>query len=162
MADLAAAVPLDVRIQEQDFDPGELQRALLSGACREGAVACFTGYVRASNDQRDVTGMFLEHYPGMTEKSILEILREAARRWPLMAAGVVHRVGELRPGDQIVWVGVASAHREAAFMACEFTMDYLKTRAPFWKRESGPDGGHWVEARRTDDERAGRWDDNKL
>ena len=99
----------------------------------------------------------LEHYPGMTEKSITAIMSEAAGRWPLLAAGVVHRVGDLVPGDRIVWVGVSSAHRGAAFSACEFIMDYLKTGAPFWKKEVGPEGEHWVAARASDDERAERW-----
>jgi molybdopterin synthase catalytic subunit len=152
-------IPLSVRIQEADFDPARLQRELLGGEQREGAVASFTGYVRASNDRRRVSAMTLEHYPGMTENSIREILRQAAGRWPILAAGVVHRVGQLQPGEQIVWVGVASEHREAAFAGCEFTMDYLKTRAPFWKREEVPGGGRWVEARTSDSERAGRWDD---
>jgi molybdopterin synthase catalytic subunit len=95
----------------------------------------------------------------MTEKSILEILQQAEQRWPVLAASVVHRVGELHPGDQIVWVGVSSSHREAAFAACEFTMDYLKTRAPFWKREAGPEGARWVDARDTDSTRADRWEE---
>jgi molybdopterin synthase catalytic subunit len=101
--------------------------------------------------------MELEHYPGMTEKSIAAILQEASERWPLLAAAVVHRVGKLQPGDQIVWVGVSSAHREAAFSACEFIMDYLKTRAPFWKRECGTEGARWVDARDSDEGRAERW-----
>jgi molybdopterin synthase catalytic subunit len=101
--------------------------------------------------------MELEHYPGMTEKSIEQILREACERWPLLSAAVVHRVGRLEPGEQIVWVGIASAHREASFSACEFVMDYLKTRAPFWKKEGSADGGRWVEARASDDVRARRW-----
>lgn len=146
-----------VSVQEADFDIAALQRQLLAGAQQEGAVASFTGYVRASNEQRSVYTMELEHYPGMTEKSIQQILEEATARWPLLAASVVHRVGRLAPGEQIVWVGVASAHREAAFSACEFLMDYLKTRAPFWKKETGPDGAHWVAARSTDSERASRW-----
>ncbi len=105
----------------------------------------------------------LEHYPGMTEGSITQILEQAAERWPLLAASVVHRVGKLAMGDQIVWVGVASAHREAAFSACEFIMDYLKTRAPFWKKELGPEGEHWVSARQHDSSRAARWqEDNAL
>jgi len=151
---------LAVRVLEQDFDPAALQRALLAGASREGAVATFTGYVRAENANLPVHTMELEHYPGMTEKSIEEILRQACERWPLLAASVVHRVGRLHPGDQIVWVGVASAHREAAFSACEFIMDYLKHRAPFWKKELGPDGGRWVEARAQDGARAARWSDD--
>ena len=150
---------LAVTVQEADFDPGALQRELLASDCAVGAVATFTGYVRAQNEHDHVHSMELEHYPGMTEKSITEILAQAADRWSLEAAAVVHRVGVLRPGEQIVWVGVASPHRGAAFSACEFIMDYLKTRAPFWKRERGPDGARWVEARTGDDERAARWDD---
>ena len=146
-----------VIVQAEDFDVSDLQRRLLSGDSSEGALAAFTGYVRASNASRSVESMELEHYPGMTEKSIGEILEEAGRRWPLAAAGVVHRVGLLSPGDQIVWVGVTSSHREAAFAACEFIMDYLKTRAPFWKKELGPGGGTWVDARESDDARAERW-----
>jgi molybdopterin synthase catalytic subunit len=148
-----------VSVQEADFDVAELQEALRSGAQREGAVATFTGYVRRSNEQRQVDSMELEHYPGMTENSITDILQQAADRWPLFAASVVHRVGKLAPGDRIVWVGVSSSHREAAFSACEFIMDYLKTRAPFWKKELGPDGGRWVSAREADTSRATRWHD---
>ena len=144
-------------IQAEDFDVTRLQQRLLSGGASEGALAAFTGYVRSRNEDRSVYTMELEHYPGMTEKSIHTILNEASGRWPLLAAGVVHRIGPLRPGEQIVWVGVTSAHREAAFAACEFVMDYLKTRAPFWKKELGPDGGSWVDARESDDRRASRW-----
>jgi molybdopterin synthase catalytic subunit len=151
---------MTVSVQQADFDVAALQRQLLAGAQQEGAVATFTGYVRASNEQREVYTMELEHYPGMTENSVRDILLEATDRWPLFASSVVHRVGKLRPGDQIVWVGVSSTHREAAFSACEFIMDYLKTRAPFWKKELGPDGGHWVSAREKDTGRAVRWDDN--
>lgn len=149
--------PLAVCVQEADFDPGALQAALLAGGADEGAVATFTGYVRRSNEGDAVASMRLEHYPGMTEKSIGAIMAEAAQRWPLLAASVVHRVGLLAPGDRIVWVGVSSAHRAAAFSACEFIMDYLKTGAPFWKKEVGPAGERWVSARASDDERAGRW-----
>lgn len=155
-----AAAPLSVSVQEADFDIATLQRALIGGAHEEGAVACFTGYVRASNEQRTVHTMELEHYPGMTQKSIEQILQQAAERWPLLAASVVHRVGRLGPGEQIVWVGVSSEHREAAFSACEFVMDYLKTRAPFWKKELGPEGDCWVDARSTDENRAGRWNES--
>ena len=157
---MTAEALLTVSVQAADFDVAALQRALLAGAQREGAVATFTGYVRRSNEQRQVDSMELEHYPGMTENSITEILRQAADRWPLLAASVVHRVGKLGPGDRIVWVGVTSSHREAAFNGCEFIMDYLKTRAPFWKKELGPDGGHWVSAREHDTSRATRWQDN--
>jgi molybdopterin synthase catalytic subunit len=149
------AVPLSVSVQEADFDIAALQSALLGGDA--GALVAFTGYVRGGTGGRVVTLLELEHYPGMTESSIREILEQASQRWPLLAARVVHRVGGLRPGEQIVWVGVASAHRDAAFAACEFVMDYLKTRAPFWKKEHGPDGERWVEARDTDDRRAARW-----
>lgn len=148
---------LKVSVQEADFDVARLQDALVSGDHAEGAIATFTGYVRVTNEQRDLTSMELEHYPGMTESSIERILHEAAERWPLQAASVVHRVGLLAPGDRIVWVGTASTHREAAFAACEFIMDYLKTRAPFWKKEQGADGGKWVDARDSDDARAQRW-----
>ena len=146
-----------VLVQEQDFDVAALQDQLLQGDCEEGGVATFTGYVRANNMSRDVHSMELEHYPGMTEKSIAAILDEAAQRWSLQAAIAVHRIGRLAPGDRIVWVGASSSHREAAFAACEFIMDYLKTRAPFWKKELGADGEHWVDARASDDNRAQRW-----
>ena len=148
---------LKVTVAEADFDIAVLQRELLQGQCSEGAIATFTGYVRSENNQRDVFTLELEHYPGMTERSIGTILSEAAERWPLQSATVVHRVGKLQPGDQIVWVGVSSSHREAAFAACEFVMDYLKTRAPFWKKELGPDGTCWVDARESDTDRASRW-----
>lgn len=148
---------LSVSVQESDFDVAALQASLLAGKAGEGAVATFTGYVRTTNEQRQVHTLELEHYPGMTEQSITGILQDALSRWPLLRASVVHRIGKLAPGDQIVWVGVSSAHREAAFAACEFIMDYLKTRAPFWKKELGPDGEQWVSARDSDNGRAARW-----
>ena len=154
---MVALAAISVSVQEADFDVARLQTALVAGAHEEGAVATFTGYVRRANDERQVDTLELEHYPGMTESSITQIVKRAAERWPLLGASVVHRVGKLSPGDQIVWVGVASAHREAAFSACEFIMDYLKTRAPFWKKERGPDGEHWVSARQHDSSRAARW-----
>lgn len=146
---------LTVAVQQADFDVGALQSGLLGHG--EGAAATFTGYVRAGSGAQAVTLLELEHYPGMTESSIRAILEEASERWPVLAASVVHRVGALRPGEQIVWVGVTSTHRDAAFAACEFVMDYLKTRAPFWKKEHGPGGNRWVEARASDERRAGRW-----
>lgn len=146
-----------VRVQEADFDVAQLQLELLRNGSGAGGVATFTGYVRDTNARREVHAMELEHYPGMTESSIAAIVDKAAGRWSLLAAQVVHRVGALRPGDQIIWVGVAAHHRDAAFSACEFIMDYLKTRAPLWKKESGPDGAHWVTARQSDEERASRW-----
>jgi len=151
---------LVVSVQQEDFDTSTLQRQLLAGEQEEGAVVTFTGYVRAANTGREVRSMELEHYPGMTESSIQAILERACERWPLLAASVVHRVGRLQPGDQIVWVGVSSSHREASFSACEFIMDYLKNEAPFWKKEEGPEGTSWVEARAGDSERASRWDED--
>jgi molybdopterin synthase catalytic subunit len=148
---------LTVRVQEGDFDPGQLQYELLGQTQQEGAVATFTGYVRRSNNKKNVHGMRLEHYPGMTEKSINDTLKEAVDRWPVHAVAAVHRVGDLAPGDQIVWVGVSAEHREAAFNACEYIMDFLKIRAPFWKKELGDDGESWVEARASDAQRAERW-----
>lgn len=159
MAEVAPSPRLSASVQEADFDVADLQQQLLQGAWEEGAVATFTGYVRAAGEGQAVSTMELEYYPGMTQRSIDGILQEAAERWPLLAATVVHRVGRLQAGDRIVWVGVASAHREAAFTACEFLMDYLKDRAPFWKKEIGPEGSHWVEARSEDDARASRWQD---
>jgi molybdopterin synthase catalytic subunit len=148
---------ITVTVQSADFDVAHLQSSLLAGASAEGAITTFTGYVRRDNDNRQVDTLELEHYPGMTQASIAEIARQAAARWPVQAATVVHRIGKLVPGDQIVWVGVASAHREAAFSACEFIMDFLKTRAPFWKKEHGPGSETWVSARLTDTTRAARW-----
>jgi molybdopterin synthase catalytic subunit len=146
-----------VRVQEADFDPGRELESLTHGRVDVGAVASFVGLVRDANDGREVRGMTLEHYPGMTERALEEICREAHSRWDLLDTLVIHRVGPLAPGDRIVLVGVSSAHRGVAFAACEFIMDYLKTRAPFWKREQTPEGGRWVEARASDDEAAGRW-----
>jgi len=149
-------VPL-VRVQKADFDTGRELEALTRGRTDVGAVASFTGLVRASNDGAPVTAMTLEHYPGMTERALEEICREAHGRWDLIETLVIHRVGPLRPGDRIVLVGVSSAHRGEAFAACEFIMDYLKTRAPFWKREDTPAGSRWVEARESDEEAARHW-----
>jgi molybdopterin synthase catalytic subunit len=146
-----------VRVQAEDFDTGREIDVLTRGRTDVGAVASFTGLVRASNDGSDVSGMTLEHYPGMTEKALAEICAEAHSRWDLIDSVVIHRVGALKPGDRIVLVGVSSAHRGEAFAACEFIMDYLKTRAPFWKREDTPAGSRWVESRSADDQAADRW-----
>lgn len=146
-----------VLIQDADFDAAGLQARLLCDHNRCGAAATFTGYVRGEGENGVVESVTLEHYPGMTEKSIDTILQEAAGRWPLLAVAVVHRVGVLRAGEQIVWVGASSTHRAAAFAAVEFVMDYLKTQAPLWKKERGPAGDHWVEARTSDADRAERW-----
>jgi molybdopterin synthase catalytic subunit len=146
-----------VRVQAEDFDTGRELEALTRGRVDVGALASFVGLVRDANDGRPIAGMTLEHYPGMTEKALEEICREAQSRWDLIETLVVHRVGPLVPGDRIVLVGVSSAHRGDAFAACEFIMDYLKTRAPFWKREETPEGPRWVEARASDDHAADRW-----
>ena len=148
---------MTVRIQEADFDLGSELAALRAGDARVGALASFVGLVRDLNDGSKVSEMILEHYPGMTEKALEEIVDEAKSRWEIYGALVIHRVGPLRPCDQIVLVAVTSAHRGEAFAACEFIMDYLKTRAPFWKREATPDGARWVDARDSDDSAATRW-----
>ncbi len=153
---------ITVQVQEDNFDVGLLQAGLLAGSSDEGAIATFTGYVRRDNDSRTVETLELEHYPGMTEASIMEIARQAAARWPLLAVAIVHRVGVLHPGEQIVWVGVASSHREAAFSACECIMDFLKTQAPFWKKEQGAGQEHWVSARHIDSKRAARWQTDSI
>jgi molybdopterin synthase catalytic subunit len=146
-----------VRIQTEDFDAGAEIAALRRGNPKVGAVASFIGVCRDANDGDAVSTMTLEHYPGMTEKELEKIVDEARRRWDVIDILVVHRVGELRPTDQIVLVVVTGAHRGEAFAACEFIMDYLKTQAPFWKKEQTPQGGRWVEARSSDNEAAGRW-----
>lgn len=146
-----------IRVQVAPFDPGVEVNALHAANVGVGAVVGFVGYVRDFNDGREVTGMFLEHYPGMTEKALAKIVEEAGQRWPLLKLEVLHRVGALEPGEPIVFVGVASAHRQAAFEACDFVMDYLKTRAPFWKKETTAEGPRWVEGRDSDHAAAGRW-----
>jgi molybdopterin synthase catalytic subunit len=147
-----------VRVQSEDFDIGAEVRRLAGGRTDIGAIVTFTGTVRADGDRSRIASMTLEHYPGMTETELSRMESEAQRRWPLQASLIVHRVGALKPGDNIVLVVTASAHREAAFAAAEFLMDYLKTRAPFWKKEARADGSQsWVEARETDDRAADRW-----
>jgi molybdopterin synthase catalytic subunit len=141
---------MKVSVQRDDFDLG-LEVKALSRDPGIGAVASFVGVVRE-------VAMTLEHYPGMTENSIRKIVDEALSRWQVMDCTVIHRYGELKPGEQIVMVAVASAHRGDAFAACEFIMDYLKTRAPFWKKEHRPEGARWVEARAADDQAAERWE----
>jgi molybdopterin synthase catalytic subunit len=149
---------MQVRVQTEDFDVG-VEIARLRAADRSvGAIAVFIGTVRDVNDDASVAQMTLEHYPGMTEKALEKIVAEAGSRWNIADALVIHRVGVLKPADQIVLVGVTSAHRGEAFAACEFIVDYLKTRAPFWKKEKTPQGDRWVEARASDDRAAARWD----
>ncbi|HLF22305.1 MAG TPA: molybdopterin synthase catalytic subunit MoaE [Burkholderiales bacterium] len=148
---------MTVRIQTEDFDAGREIAALRRGDPGIGAIASFIGVVRDVNDGGRVAEMTLEHYPGMTEKSIAGIIDQAKARWRVFDALVVHRVGLLKPLDQIVLVVVTGAHRGDAFAACEFIMDYLKTRAPFWKKEQTVEGERWVEARTSDDVAAERW-----
>jgi len=146
-----------VSIQTADFDLAAEVAALRAGDPGVGAVASFVGTVRDRNDGSAVSDMELEHYPGMTERAIESMIDEAMRRFAIRAARIVHRVGPLRVGEQIVLVAVTSAHRGQAFQACEFLMDYLKTQAPFWKKERTPQGERWVEARASDDDAAARW-----
>jgi molybdopterin synthase catalytic subunit len=148
---------MTVRIQIEDFDVGAEIAGLRRGNHKVGAVASFVGVVREVNDGSAVAEMTLEHYPGMTEKAIEEIVVQAKGRWKVLDALVIHRVGTLKPADQIVLVIVTSGHRGDAFSACEFIMDYLKTRAPFWKKEQAGSAARWVEARATDDIAAERW-----
>ncbi len=146
-----------IRVQESDFDLSAEIAALRKGDPRVGAVVSFLGTVRDMNDGSQVKGMTLEHYPGMTEKALQEILDQAKARWDIYQTLVIHRVGPLLPEDQIVLVAVTSAHRGEAFAACEFIMDYLKTAAPFWKKEETPEGTRWVDARVTDEAAMARW-----
>ena len=148
---------MPVRVQTEDFDVSREIDALCAGDARVGAVASFVGLVRDVSDAAEVRKLTLEHYPGMTEKALAGIVAEAKSRWNITEALVVHRVGELAPGDRIVLVAVTGSHRGEAFAACEFIMDYLKTRAPFWKKEQTPAGERWVEARASDEEKASRW-----
>ena len=146
-----------VRVQAEDFDAGVEMARLRAADPGVGAVAAFVGVVRDLNDDASVSSLTLEHYPGMTEKALEAIVAEARARFDIRDALVVHRIGTLAPTDQIVLVVVTGAHRGDAFDACRFLMDYLKTRAPFWKKEQTPAGARWVEARASDDDAAARW-----
>jgi molybdopterin synthase catalytic subunit len=146
-----------VSIQAADFDVAAEVARLRTGDTGVGAVASFIGTVRDANEASGVSALELEHYPGMTERAIEAMIEEAQRRFDIRGARVVHRVGPLEPGDQIVLVVVAASHRHAAFQACEFLMDYLKTQAPFWKKETTPEGARWVDARSSDDVALARW-----
>jgi molybdopterin synthase catalytic subunit len=147
-----------IRVQREDFDVGAELAALSRGNHRIGGVASFIGLVRDMGGGERVNAMTLEHYPGMTEKQLAEIEMEACRRWPLDGSLIIHRYGRLEPGDRIVLVATASPHREAALEACHFLIDWLKTKAPFWKSEETPEGERWVEARAEDDAAEKRWD----
>ena len=146
-----------IRVQLQAFDPGAELAALKAGRNDIGASALFVGSVRDISEGRDVQAMTLEHYPGMTEAALAAIEAEALARWPISASLIIHRYGVLQPGEDIVLVITCSAHREAAFQACQFLMDWLKTKAPFWKLEAGSQGADWVAAKPSDDEAADRW-----
>ena len=146
-----------IRVQREDFEPGKEIEALAKGHHKIGGVVSFVGLVRDVAAESAVHAMTLEHYPGMTEKKLAEIEREARARWPLDASLIVHRYGRLEPGERIVLVVTASAHRDAAFEACRFLVDWLKTKAPFWKVEDTATGAHWVEARAEDDAAAAAW-----
>ena len=148
---------ISVRVQQQDFDLRDETERLRSASLDVGAVVTFSGLVRSHQDGQAIKALVLEHYPGMTEKSLLKIVEQAGLRWPLSGVTVIHRIGELKPGDQIVFVGVTSAHRLAAFEACEFMMDYLKTRAPFWKKCLQEGSEHWVESKDSDQLASERW-----
>lgn len=146
-----------VRVQNEDFDAAAEMRKLCAGNTKIGAVVSFVGLVRDVNDGSSVSCMTLEHYPGMTEAALSMIVEQAKGRWEVLDCTIIHRIGSLKPADQIVLVMVASAHRGQAFEACEFIMDYLKTRAPLWKKEQTAAGEHWVEAREGDESAASRW-----
>ena len=148
-----------ISVQESDFDSGKEINALqMSGV---GGISVFVGVVRDINDDAAVSGLFLEHYPGMIEKQIEKIIHEASSRWKILSATVIHRVGQLEPSDQIVFVGVGSAHRGDAFDASEFIIDYLKTRATFWKKETVAEGDRWLETRESDIKTADEWNANR-
>jgi len=151
-----------ISVQKDDFDIAELYRGLLNEGKNAGAIATFTGLVREFHEpavgEPRVESLYLEHYPGMTEKALTDIVNQAKARWDVLAYRVIHRVGELHAGDQIVYVGVASTHRGDAFAAAEFIMDYLKTSAPFWKKQKTTDGAQWIESRAADEEAMSRWE----
>ncbi|KVW94709.1 molybdopterin synthase catalytic subunit MoaE [Thiobacillus denitrificans] len=151
---------MKILVQAEAFDLGAEVNAISQGHTDIGAIASFVGLARDSNEGSGVQAMTLEHYPGMTEKALAALVDEARSRWALLDVTVIHRVGRLLPGDSIVLVAVASSHRGEAFAACEYIMDALKTRAPFWKKEETPEGERWVDARVSDDAAAARWTDS--
>ena len=152
-----------IRVQREDFDPGQALAELTAGRTDIGGIASFVGLVRDMADGKDLSAMTLEHYPGMTEKMLGKIEREAMARWPLSGCLIIHRYGRMEPGERIVMVAAASAHRQAALEACAFLIDWLKTKAPFWKLEESRDGesAEWVSARDSDDSAAARWEGPK-
>ncbi len=147
-----------IRVQQENFDIGAEIERLRDNRTDIGAIVSFTGTVRDTAQGAPITEMTLEHYPGMTEKELERIEAEANERWPLQESLIIHRYGPMKPGENIVLVVTASPHRQAAFEAAEFLMDFLKTNAPFWKKEDGPEGGDWVDARESDDDALKRWE----
>lgn len=148
---------MSVSVQTADFDVSHELAIMRAGRTDIGAVVCFVGLVRDLNQGDQVSAMTLEHYAGMTEKALQQIIEQAEQRWKIQSARIIHRVGELKPSDQIVLVAAASPHRQEAFAACAFMMDYLKTDAPFWKKEQTPNGARWVDARETDTQAKAKW-----
>lgn len=146
-----------IQVDRADFDLTTEQNWLLQDNSQDGAMVSFVGQVRDFNLDSEVSGLFLEHYPAMTEKSLAEIAQQARKRWPVSRINIYHRVGQLYPADKIVFVGVTSIHRQSAFESCQFIMDFLKTRAPFWKKETGESGERWIEARDSDAHSANKW-----
>ena len=148
---------MSVSVQENDFDLASVLVALRASSTKIGALVSFVGLVRDFSKDEKIENIFLEHYPGMTEKALDKIIHEAEARWNLLGTRVIHRIGLLRPNDQIVLVATAAAHRGEAFASCEFIIDYLKTAAPFWKKEQTSTGAQWLETRETDMQRSARW-----
>ncbi len=148
---------MKISIQQDDFDIAEESRLLRESNSNTGAIVTFSGLVRDLDNERNVESLILEHYPGMTESSLEKIIAQAQSRWSILDVTVIHRIGELQAGEQIVFVAVASLHRGEAFSACEFIMDFLKTRAPFWKKCRDENGESWVEAKSTDEDASARW-----
>jgi len=150
---------LHISVQPEDFSVQAEYDALCAHNTEDGAVVFFVGRVRDLNEGEHVTGLSLEHYPGMTERCLEKIVARVRERWPLTRVRIIHRVGDLHPADQIVFVGCSSPHRQAAFDGAAFLMDYLKTEAPFWKKETGPEGSQWLDARESDEDLKRRWED---
>jgi molybdopterin synthase catalytic subunit len=150
-------ITMKIAVQEEAFDLAAEVAALYQANPKVGAVTSFLGLVRDINEGQGISAMTLEHYPGMTEKALTQIVEQAHTRWPILDACIIHRVGPLLPTDPIVLVAVACSHRAEAFAACEFIMDFLKTRAPFWKKEATPEGEKWVDARESDEQATSRW-----
>ncbi len=147
-----------IQVQNEDFDFAAEYQKLRDSSNSDGAIVTFVGLVRDTNLEQDVTGLFLEHYPAMTKKSLQQIVEQARQRWPVGSVTIIHRVGQLNVSEQIVFVGVTSEHRQAAYHANEFIMDYLKTQAPFWKKESTTQGDKWIEAKQNDHQQAKKWE----